>query len=160
MAVTAPEAPEAGASPAAKTGRRRLWVAGVVIVAALGFLVSRGLGDATVYFKTADEALAQRDGLGDRRFRLEGAVVPGSVQPAANGVQFQVRGAAGGTVNVVHQGDPPELFQPDIPVVLEGRWDGDRYASDRIMVKHSSEYRAENPERVDRYVGDDRAKAR
>ena len=145
--MTAPE------TPVTKAGRRRLWVAGVVIVAALAFLVSRGLGDATVYFKTADEALDQRAGLGDRRFRLEGAVVPGSVQPTASGVGFQVRGTSGGTVDVVHQGDPPELFQPDIPVVLEGRWEGAHYASDRIMVKHSSEYRAENPERVGRYVG-------
>ncbi len=152
--MTAPEV------PAVKSGRRRVWVAAVVIAAALGFLVSRGLGDATVYFKTADEALAQRGDLGDRRFRLEGAVVPGSVQPAANSVEFQVRGDGGGTVGVVHQGDPPELFQPDIPVVLEGRWEGDHYASDRIMVKHSSEYRAENPERLDRYVGDDRAEVR
>ena len=52
----------------------------------------------------------------------------------------------------VHQGDPPELFQPGIPVVLEGRWQGDAFASDRIMVKHTSEYRAENPDRVEDYT--------
>ncbi|MDQ3569114.1 MAG: cytochrome c maturation protein CcmE [Actinomycetota bacterium] len=144
-------------SRARTSGRLRLWVAGGVIAAALGFLVFQGLGEATVYFKTADEAISERKDLGDRRFRLEGAVVPGSVQAASGGVAFDVRGPAGGIVDVVHQGDPPELFQPDIPVVLEGRWDGDYYASDRIMVKHSSEYRAENPERVDRYVGKDRA---
>jgi cytochrome c-type biogenesis protein CcmE len=127
---------------------------------ALGFLVVRGLGDATVYFRTADEAVAQRSSLGDRRFRLEGTVVPGSVRQEGSAVTFDVRGTGGAVVGVVHQGDPPELFQPDIPVVLEGRWDGDRYASDRIMVKHSSEYRAENPERVDRYVGKDQAERR
>ena len=147
---------ETRAAPA-RSGRRRLWLAGAVIAAALGFLVLRGLGDATVYFKTADEALAEREELDDRRFRLEGAVVPGSVRPVRSGVEFEVRGTGGGTVDVVHQGDPPELFQPDVPVVLEGRFEGDHYASDRIMVKHSSEYRAENPERVDRYVGKDRA---
>jgi cytochrome c-type biogenesis protein CcmE len=138
-------------------GRRRLWVAGVVIAAALGFLLVQGLGEATVYFKTADEALVQKEDLGERRFRLEGAVVPGTVRAAPGGVNFDVRGTAGGTVEVVHQGDPPELFQPDIPVVLEGSWDGQHYASDRIMVKHTSEYRAENPDRVDSYVGKDRA---
>ena len=137
-------------------GRRRLWVAGAVITAALAFLLFQGLGQATVYFKTADEAVSQKKDLGDRRFRLEGAVVPGTVQPTSDGVAFAVRGAAGGTVGVVHQGDPPELFQPDLPVVLEGHWDGDRYASDRIMVKHTSEYRAQNPDRVDTYVGKDR----
>ena len=139
-----------------KGGRRRLWLAGAVILAALGFLVLQGLGEATVYFKTADEALAGKKELGERRFRLEGSVVPGSVQAEPGGVAFAVRGAAGGTVDVVHEGDPPELFQPDIPVVLEGRWQGARYTSDRIMVKHSSEYRAENPDRVDNYVGKDR----
>ena len=139
----------------ANLGRRRLWLAGAVIAAALGFLLLQGLGEATVYFKTADEAVSQKEQLGDRRFRLEGTVVPASVHPSGSGVEFGVRGTGGAIVEVAHQGDPPELFQPDVPVVLEGRWDGDRYASDRIMVKHTSEYRAKNPERVDRYVGKD-----
>ena len=143
----------------AKPAATKLRVAAVVaiVLGAVAFLVFKGLGDATVYFKTADEALTEKKALGDRRFRLEGAVVPGTVQAAPGGVNFDVRGTAGGTVEVVHQGDPPELFQPDIPVVLEGRWDGSHYASDRIMVKHTSEYRAENPDRVDTYVGKDRA---
>ena len=42
----------------------------------------------------------------------------------------------------------PELFQPDIPVVMEGRFVGDRYVSDRILVKHSEEYEAENEDRL------------
>ncbi|HSH60493.1 MAG TPA: cytochrome c maturation protein CcmE [Acidimicrobiales bacterium] len=147
----------AAAPPRVARDRRRLWVAGAVIAAALGFLLLQGLGEATVYFKTADEAVAQKEDLGDRRFRLEGAVVPGTVEAVPGRVVFDVRGTGGGTVGVVHQGDPPELFQPDIPVVLEGHWDGERYASDRIMVKHTSEYRAENPDRVDDYVGKDRA---
>ena len=150
--MTATDAPRRAVS-----GRRRLWLAGGVIAAALVFLLFQGLGEATVYFKTADEAVSQKEDLGDRRFRLEGAVVPGTVDAAPGRVAFEVRGPGGRTVDVVHQGDPPELFQPDIPVVLEGRWDGDRYASDRIMVKHTSEYRAENPDRVDSYVGKDRA---
>jgi cytochrome c-type biogenesis protein CcmE len=163
VAVNAPAgrgSPEAGPGVAPKRPpgtTRRLWMAGAVILAALGFLVVRGLDDATVYFKTADEAVAERDGLGDRRFRLEGEVVPGSVRQARGAVDFVVRGAGGATVAVAHSGDPPELFQPGIPVVLEGHWEGDHYASDRILVKHTSEYRAEHPERVDRYVGEEKA---
>jgi cytochrome c-type biogenesis protein CcmE len=53
------------------------------------------------------------------------------------------------TVDVAHRGDPPELFQPEIPVVLEGQWQGDTFASDRILVRHSSEYEAENGDRLD-----------
>lgn len=127
--------------------RRRLWLAGVVVLAALGFLVFQGLGNATLYFRTADEAVAQREQLGDRRFRIEGDVVDGSVRQVGNDVSFTlVKNNV--QVPVQHKGDPPELFRPGIPVVLEGRFQGDHFSSDRILVKHSETYVAKNPERV------------
>ena len=150
MTATAPAPRVRPAAPAATKWRIAAVLA--VIAGAIGFLVFKGLGDATVYFKTADEAVAEKDELGDRRFRVEGAVVTDSVQQTPDGVRFEII-SAGETVPVVHRGDPPELFKPGIPVVLEGRWDGDVYASDRILVKHTSEYREQNPDRVDDYVG-------
>lgn len=127
--------------------RRRLWLAGFVVVVALGFLVFQGLGNATLYFRTADEAVAQREQLGDRRFRIEGDVVDGSVRQVGNDVSFTlIKNDV--QVPVQHKGDPPELFRPGIPVVLEGRFQGDHFSSDRILVKHSETYVAENPERV------------
>jgi len=127
--------------------RRRLWLAGAVVLAALGFLVFQGLGNATLYFRTADEAVAQRSQLGERRFRIEGDVVDGSVQQSGNDVSF-VLTSKSVEVPVRHKGDPPELFRPGIPVVLEGRFEGDHFASDRILVKHSETYVADNPDRV------------
>jgi cytochrome c-type biogenesis protein CcmE len=127
--------------------RRRLWIAGAIVVAALGFLVFRGLGNATLYFRTADEAVAQRESLGSRRFRIQGAVVAGTVRQSGQQVQFDIT-SNGVSVPIVHQGDPPELFKPGIPVVLEGRFEGDRFSSDRMLVKHSETYTAEHPERV------------
>jgi cytochrome c-type biogenesis protein CcmE len=127
--------------------RRRLLVAGAVVVAALGLLVVRGLGNATVYFRTADEAVAQRQSLGDRRLRIEGTVVGGSVAESGGNVSFRIESKAV-EVPVVHHGDPPELFKPGIPVVLEGRFRGDAFSSDRILVKHSESYVADHPERV------------
>ena len=128
-------------------GGARLWIVGAVIAAAIGFLVFQGLGSATLYFYQADEAVDRRDELGDKRFRLEGVVLDGTVEQGSDGVTFTVA-ENGAEVDVVHQGDPPELFQPDIPVVLEGRWDGAHFASDRIMVRHSEEYKAENEDRL------------
>ena len=127
--------------------RRRLWLAGIVVLGALGFLVFQGLGNATLYFRTADEAVAQRAQLGDRRFRIEGDVVDGSVHQVGNDVSF-VLTSKSVEVPVQHKGDPPELFRPGIPVVLEGRFEGDHFASDRILVKHSETYIADNPDRV------------
>jgi cytochrome c-type biogenesis protein CcmE len=110
-------------------------------------LVIRGLGNATVYFKTADEAVAARAKLGSQRFRIEGTVQPGVVQVGQN-VAFVIANN-GVNVNVLHSGGAPQLFKPGIPVVLEGHFMANGvFASDLIMVKHTSSYDAKHPERV------------
>ena len=126
---------------------RRLLLAGVVVLGAIGFLVYRGLGNSIVYFKTADEAVASRAQLGTRDFRIEGVVVPGSVQPSPNDVSFTIA-SKGVQVPVVNQGSPPEMFQPNIPVVLEGHFAGQQFVSNQIMVKHSAVYIGQHPGRV------------
>jgi cytochrome c-type biogenesis protein CcmE len=151
------ESPDAGNAPpldltprTTPAGRRRGLAASLVlvaVVAALALIAVKALGDASLFFLNADEAVEQREDLGTDRFRLQGTVVDDSVEETDDGVAFQVA-FNGATVDVVHRGDPPELFQPGIPVVLEGHWDGEVYASDRILVKHSSEYEAENEDRL------------
>jgi len=125
----------------------RLWLAGAIVVIALGFLAFQALGEAALYFRTADEAVAQRESLGSRRFRIQGTVVAAVTPSFTSRPAFDIV-ANDVTVPVVHQGDPPELFQPGIPVVLEGRFQGQHFASDRILVKHSETYTADHPDRV------------
>ena len=142
------------APPVRSTSKLRIVVGAIVVLGALGFLLTR-LGDATLYFRTADEAVAHRDDLGDRRFRIEGVVTAGSVRQSGDDVTFTIE-ENGVRVPVRHTGDPPELFQPNIPVVLEGRFadeGSDVFSSDRIMVKHSESYQEDNPERTEDYVG-------
>ncbi len=137
-----------------QTKRGRIVVSSVVALVAIGFLVSKGLGSATVYFKTADEAVAERQDLGTRRFRIQGTVLAGTIRQDEGRLLFSILGEGGAVVPVVHTGGQPTgLFKDSIPVVLEGRWaeGGAAYASDKIIVKHSETYRAENPGRVDDY---------
>jgi len=130
--------------------RRRLWIVGTLLAVPVGLILFEGLGNATVYFKTADEAVHDRASMGTRRFRIEGTVVDGSVKATADGASFRIENN-GAVVPVVHHGDPPELFKPGIPVVLEGHWQGSTYDSDLIMVKHTEQYRAKHPTRVQDY---------
>ena len=126
---------------------------GVVIVAAIGFLVFKGLTSAIVFFKTANEAVAQRATLGDSTFQLEGMVVPGtratSGTPRGRRWRFAVE-SSGVKVAVTNTGSPPQLFQPGIPVIVVGHFVGatNRFASDQILVKHSNSYIAAHPNRV------------
>jgi len=133
----------------------RIVVASVLVLAAVAFIVSKGLGSAAVYFKTADEAVAQRQELGTRRFRIEGTVMPGSIRQDQGRLLFSIVGATEGViVPITHTGGQPTgMFRESIPVVLEGHWakGTDAYLSDKIIVKHSETYRAQNPARVDNY---------
>jgi cytochrome c-type biogenesis protein CcmE len=126
--------------------RRRQIIAGVVIAAALAFLAVQGLSNATVYFKTADQAVAAKASLGTKVFRIEGTV-GADVTRVGQTVRFNLT-ANGVTVPVVDTGSPPELFKPGIPVVLEGHWQGPVYASDQIMVKHTASYTEAHPDRL------------
>jgi cytochrome c-type biogenesis protein CcmE len=130
----------------------RAVIVAAIVLGALAFLVSKGLGDATVYFKTADEAVRDRASLADRRFRVEGLVTE-PVQRVGDQVRFSII-SAGVCVAVRHTGDPPELFKAGVPVVLEGHWLGRIYESDRILVKHTSEYRQKNLARLERASAD------
>jgi cytochrome c-type biogenesis protein CcmE len=123
-----------------------------VVLAALGFVVFRGLGNATLFFYNVDEAVAERAQLGTSRFRLQGSVVPDSVSRTATGADFTIT-YNGVDARVHHVGDLPQLFQPDIPVVLEGHWAGAVFDSDRVLVKHTEVYTARNPDRVEDYQG-------
>ncbi len=138
-----------------RTNRARIIVVSLVFVLAIGFVISRGLSNATVYFRTADEAVADQHALGTRRFRVEGVVKVGTVQEQGGRLVFQIYGDHQ-IVSVVHTGGQPTgLFRETIPVVLEGHWskDGAVYQSDRIIVKHDESYKAKNPDRVKEYRG-------
>jgi cytochrome c-type biogenesis protein CcmE len=130
--------------------RARLVVVFAVLVAALTFLLVEGLGSSLDYFDTVHEALAKKAALGTSTFRLEGTVVPGTVQRTRHGANFSVAGG-GQQVAVENTGSPPQLFQPGIPVVVVGHFasaGSDVFVSDQILVKHSATYIAQHPTRV------------
>lgn len=128
------------------TSWHRRLVAALVVAGALGFLLFEGLNNATVYFKTADQAVADRASLGARQFRIEGTVEPG-VRQQGGSTLFSIV-ANGVSVPVVDSAQPPQLFKVGIPVVLEGHWQGNVYAADQIMVKHSASYTEAHPNRL------------
>jgi cytochrome c-type biogenesis protein CcmE len=141
--------PPSAAVPTTDPGRHRLRYAVVaaVLLGAFAFLLAKGLGGSLDYFETVDQALSQQAQLGGRTFRLEGLVVPGSVVRSASGVDFVAAGAHR-RVTVHNTGSPPQLFQPDVPVVVVGHFVGDVFVSDQIIVDHSAQYIEQHPGRV------------
>ena len=130
-----------------KRKARRAWAAVAIVVLAIGFLLYKGLGNSLVYFRTAAGAWKDRAQLGTSTFRLEGVVVPGTIHTTGAGVDFAVE-SSNVSVQVHDTANPPQLFQPNIPVVLVGHFSGNVFLSTQIMVKHSSSYIAAHPNRV------------
>jgi cytochrome c-type biogenesis protein CcmE len=108
----------------------------------LGFLLFN-LSDALVYYRTPSEVLQQSQIDATDRMRLGGQVVPGSVAETSEGVDFQVTDGHA-SIAVVHTGAPQQLFQEGIGVVVEGSWDGERFRSDTMIIKHDEQYRTED----------------
>lgn len=149
MELTPRTAPQPGPGPPRRRRNPLVYVVLALVVIGIGVVAYQGLTSASLYFYNADEAVEQKAELGDRRFQLQGSVL-NDVASTDAGVTFTVK-FDGVEVPVRHDGDPPELFEPGIPVVLQGSWAaaGDEFVSDRILVKHSEEYEADNGDRID-----------
>jgi cytochrome c-type biogenesis protein CcmE len=140
------------APPPSKSSSRRRSI-GVLVVLALAILalLSQGLLRNLNYFDTVDQALASRAKIGTTTIRLEGVVKPHTISRTSAGASFWMTGSGAHEVYVISRGTPPELFQADIPVVVEGHFTTSHsttFDGTQILVKHTETYIAEHPKRV------------
>ena len=122
--------------------RARFLAGGVVIAAALGYMIYAGVTQSAVYFVTPTELTAAP--VPGKAYRLGGMVEKGSVswEPRTLALTFRLTDGKT-TVNVNHHGTPPDLFGEGRGAVVEGTWGSDgRFQSKLILAKHSEEYKA------------------
>ena len=123
--------------------RRRKFIAGgLVIVAAIAWLIWAGVSQSVVYFVTPSELLAAP--IPSKTYRVGGLVLPGSLkwEPKTLDLSFTLSDGKA-SVPVRHKGAPPDLFAEGRGAVVEGAWTGDGYfKASLILAKHSEEYKA------------------
>ncbi len=130
--------------------RNRLILVGALLVAggALAFVALGNIGENLVYYWTPGEMLAQGEKAYGPTIRLGGVVQKGSMQWDENRTHLRFRVADGRKAedkNVIVESTqvPPQMFREGIGVVVEGTFDKSGvFASNRLMVNHSNEYRA------------------
>ena len=143
--LTPDRGPREGAAPTRRRWRNWLLMGAVGI--ALIALLFQALTNARVFFYNVDEAIEQRAEIGDDTFRMQGTVIDEPATDASGAMVFTI-GFNGAQATVRHIGEEPtDLFEVGIPVVAEGRWDGDAFESSQLLVKHSEAYVADNGER-------------
>jgi cytochrome c-type biogenesis protein CcmE len=125
-------------------------VAVLVAGGALAYISMGGIEKNLVYYWNAQELLDRGEKAHGAVVRLGGVVKNGSVHWDAQTLKldFDVGVApepGGATVTVHASGAPPQMFREGMGVVVEGRYDGKVFAADRVLVKHSNEYRPPAP---------------
>ncbi len=124
------------------TRKRRFLIGGLVIVAALGYLIYAGVSQSVVYFVTPSELGAAP--VAGKSYRLGGMVMPGTLRWDAKSLDLRFTLSDGqASVPVRHRGTPPDLFAENRGAVVEGTWSHDGYfQASTILAKHSEEYKA------------------
>jgi cytochrome c-type biogenesis protein CcmE len=124
------------------THKMKFIVGGLVILAALGYLVYAGVSQSVVYFVTPSELSAAP--VPGKAYRLGGMVKQGTLAWNAQSLDLTFILSDGqASVPVRHKGAPPDLFAEGRGAVVEGTWTADGYfKAGLIMAKHSEEYKA------------------
>lgn len=127
-------------------GKRRAFLVAALLVAgsALGVVAFGNIGESLVYYWDPSQLVAAGDkGIG-ASVRLGGLVKTGTVdwKQAEGHLNFTVTDGKQ-DVSVEATGAPPQMFREGIGVVVEGTMTREgTFKADRLMVKHSNEYRA------------------
>lgn len=126
--------------------RRRWSLIGALVVAgsALGVIAFGNIGENLVYYWSPAELLAAGEAGVGPTVRLGGLVAPGTLEWDTDASELKFVVQDGDHQVAVHAtGAPPQMFREGIGVVVEGTMSKSGvFESDRLMVKHSNEYRA------------------
>ncbi len=122
--------------------RKRFIIGGLIILAALTYIIYGGMRQAMVYFSTPSELKAEKSAPDGKFFRIGGMVVAGSLKKDLKARIFRFQLTDGvESIPVYFQGIPPDLFTEGKGAVVEGRLGKDGiFRATTIMAKHSEEY--------------------
>lgn len=121
------------------------YIIGLAVVAgALIYLIFGGLGQNLVYFITPSEYFQQADRYQNRQVRLGGLVKEGSLNynPQTLELRFVVTDGVKDIPIMSSGSTPPALFGENRGVVVEGKFQGEAFVSQNLLVKHSETYQA------------------
>ncbi|MDX2004435.1 MAG: cytochrome c maturation protein CcmE [Meiothermus sp.] len=123
----------------------KLIVGLLVIGGALAYLIFGGLGQNLVYFITPSEYFQQEAKYQNRQVRLGGLVKAQTINYNRDSLELRFTVSDGvREIPVLSKGStPPALFGENRGVVVEGRFDGETFVSQNLLVKHSESYSTE-----------------
>jgi cytochrome c-type biogenesis protein CcmE len=124
-------------------------IGSVVILLTLAFLGFSGFQESMAYYQTVSELYASKDKFYDKRLKVAGDVVPGTIEREGNAVKFVISQELEGkldTLPVLYVGtDPlPDTFRDRAQAVVEGTYGRDGvFTATGMQAKCASKYEKE-----------------
>lgn len=127
---------------------RKLLVAAVVLAVVFGYFAFNAFANATLYYLTVDEAVAQRSELEGQTFQVKGRLAPQSFvrQEGSTLAHFTLQ-ENGAQLEASYDGVLPDLFfNEHTEVVLLGQLEpSGNFLTEQVLVKCPSKYQAYDP---------------
>ena len=123
----------------------RFLVGSLLIVGAIGYLITMGISNTSQYFFTVDELLSQKVSYAGSGLKVKGNVVNGSIQRDPNdylNVMFSIEEKES-SLKVAYQGVTPDMFADGREVVVEGTLGEDGvFHANTLLTSCPSKYEA------------------
>ena len=141
-----------------KRNQLKFVVGSLVIILALAYLAFSGYQESRAYYQTVSELYASKEKAYERRLKVAGDVVPGSIQREGKVINFVIRQEDQQTkavqtlpVQYVGTDAPPDTFVDRAQAVVEGKLGHDGvFIANKMQAKCASKYEKETAAGVKR----------
>lgn len=134
------QAPAVAARPAKRRSNAKFLIGGLVFAVAVAYMIFSAVQGSSVYYLTIKELYAGSHS--GSAVRVAGQVVKDSVEYDAKAMTAKFTIADGPeTLAVTYKGVLPDAFQPEVDVIIEGRYtQGQPFQAKEILTKCPSKY--------------------
>lgn len=147
QSTTAPTVHLAGTSANKKT---KFIVGGTIIALAIAYLIFTGLQSSASYFLTVDELYAKGAAIENHTVRVSGKVDAATINFNNRDLilAFDVMSDTGQRMHVVFNGPKPDQMREGAEAILEGKYDGQTFSAQSLLLKCPSRYEEKGVEEV------------
>ena len=128
-----------------KRKQLKFLVGSVVIILTLTYLGFSGFQESSAYYQTVSELYASKDAAYERRLKVAGDVVPGSIVREGKAIKFLIsQETLTLPVNYIGTDAPPDTFVDRAQAVVEGSYGHDGvFTANKMQAKCASKYEKE-----------------
>ncbi|MCB9102351.1 MAG: cytochrome c maturation protein CcmE [Anaerolineales bacterium] len=125
-------------------------IGGVMIALAVVYLIYTGIQSSSAYFLTVDELYAKGQAMQDRTVRVAGKVDASTIDFNNRDLilTFAVTSDTGERMNVVFNGPKPDQMREGAEAILEGKYNGQTFTAQSLLLKCPSRYEENGVEQV------------